>query len=184
MISGQQQRKNYQNSVNRHKRYICAMLCCFCLGTVHAETHTFTASVRFISPLTLSNTVNPDLGTFATGPSGRNYILGTDGSISGTDANDYVGGASAGSMIIRGSATQKIDIVAQNLTDDGGVSIANVICNYDGNGDTDCSTGITAVASPSPAGTSLLIGMDINTTTSHADGDTASPSFDIVVSYN
>ncbi len=173
-----------QDSIIKTVSIIAGILCWLGIGLANAETQSFTTSIRFISPLTLSDATDPDFGTFETGASGRNFILGTDGSISGSDADAYIDGASAGSMVIHGSAVQKIDIIAQNLVDDGGISIANIICNYGGAGDTDCGTGIAAAAEPTATGTSLLIGMDINTTTAHADGDTASPTFDIIVSYN
>lgn len=173
-----------QDSIKKIVCVISGILYWFGIGLANAETQTFTASIRFISPLTLSDVADPDFGTFETGAAGRNFILGTDGSISGTDANAYIDGASAGSMVIHGSASQKIDIIAQNLVDDGGISIANIICNYGDAGDMDCGTGIAAVSEPAAAGTTLLIGMNINTTTAHADGDSASPTFDIIVSYN
>lgn len=65
------------------------------------------------------------------------------------------------------------------------VSPSQISCvTTGGAGDTDCGTGISAAAAPTIPGTTLLIGLDINTTTSHADGDSAAPAFDIVVTYN
>ena len=151
---------------------------------VYAETQTFTVGIRFIAPLSFANKINPDFGRFEAGASGRHFILGTDGTISGIDAAAYVDGANAGSLEIHGSAFQKIDIIAQNIVDNGGISVTNILCNYGGAGDTDCGTGISAAAAPTIPGTALLIGLDINTTTSHADGDSAAPAFDIVVTYN
>ena len=174
-----------QDSINKYLRFTTGIICSLGIGFyAHAGTQSFNANIRFVSPLVMTNVNNPDFGTFETGATDRNFVLRTDGSISGSNANAYVGGASAGSMMIHGSATQHIDIVAQNIVADGGVTITNIICNYGGAGDRDCKTGITAGAQPTPAGTPLLIGLDITTTKAHMDGDTAAPAFDIVINYN
>lgn len=129
-----------------------------------------------------SNLINPAFGDLLAGASGRNFILGTDGSISGTDAADYVSGAVAGSLTISGSPTQSVSIQASNLVADGGVSIINVTCNWDASGDQNCLTGFSATP-PTAAGKILLLGLEITTTTTHGDNDIAAPSFDIVVNY-
>lgn len=149
-----------------------------------AETITLTASIRFLAPLTFANPVNPDFGNFDAGVSGRNFILGTDGTISGTNSNAYRGGAQAGSVRILGSNLQQIDIVAQNIINEGGISISSVTCNYGGSGDVNCTNGISAASAPTDTGTILLMGLDINTTTLHVDGDSAAPTFDIIATYN
>ena len=149
-----------------------------------AESQSITASIRFIAPVTLTSTVNPSLGDVNAGTTGRNFVLGTDGSISGTDAAAYTGGASAGSINIQGSASQNIDIVAQNLVADGGVNITTVYCDYGGTGSTDCVSGIASAAAPTQTGTTLLLGLSVTTTTAHSDGSSAAPTFDIIVSYN
>lgn len=133
-------------------------------------------------PLVFSSLVNPTFGDLLAGVSGRNFILGTNGAVSGIDAADYVSGAAAGSLLITGDASTSVSIQATNLIADGGVSIVNITCNYDATGDQDCITGFTG-APPRSQGRILLIGMEINTTTTHGDNDTAAPSFDIVVNY-
>jgi len=130
----------------------------------------------------LSSVVNPAFGDLLGGASGRNFILGTNGVVSGSNAADYVSGAYAGSLLITGNASQSISVQATNLTANGGVSIANVTCNYNGGGDTDCVAGFTGVP-PDVTGKTLLIGVEINTTTIHGDNATASPGFDVVVNY-
>jgi hypothetical protein len=141
-----------------------------------------TASAFAAPPIGFSNLINPAFGDLLAGASGRNFILGTNGSISGTDAADYISGAAAGSLTISGSPTQSISIQASNLIADGGVSIVNVTCNYDATGDQNCITGFSG-SPPTSAGKVLLIGVEINTTITHGDNDTAAPSFDIVVNY-
>lgn len=154
------------------------------ISVAAAESQTITASIRFLAPITFSNSVNPDLGFVDAGTSGRNFTLMTDGSVSGVNANEYRGGAQAGSVKIFGSNTQQIDIVAQNINNNGGVNVSNVICNYAGAGDVNCIDGISAAAAPTDTGKILLLGLDVITTTSHLDGDSAAPEFDIVATYN
>jgi len=173
-----------QDSIKKYLPFFAGLACSLGIGFAHAETRSFTANIRFVAPLVMTDVSDPDFGTFESGGSGRNFILRTDGTITGANANAYVGGAKAGSVMIHGSAAQRIDIVAQNPVANGGVAIANVICNYGGSGDRNCASGITAGAQPTPTGTPLLIGMDINTTTAHTDGQYAAPTFDIVVTYN
>jgi len=134
------------------------------------------------TPITFSSVVNPSFGDLLGGASGRNFILGTNGTISGANASDYLFGAVAGSVLITGSASQSVDILATNLTANGGVSIANVTCNYGGAGDQDCDVGFTGLP-PNLSGKTLLIGLEINTIQVLGDNVTASPSFDIVVNY-
>ena len=141
-------------------------------------------SIRFVAPIAFTTAVNPSLGTFDTGIGSRSFVLGTDGTISGTDAAAYTGGANAGSIVIQGSESQNIDIIAQNLVADGGVNIAAVNCDYGGAGSTDCLTGIASAAAPTTAGTTLLLGLSVTTTIAHSDTINATPAFDIIVSYN
>ena len=140
------------------------------------------AIVHAGKPIAFASVVNPTFGDLLGGASGRNFIVGTTGAISGADAGDYITGAAAGSVFITGSDTNSIDILATNLTANGGVTIANVTCNYDATGDADCDVGFTA-APPTKTGKTLLIGLEINTTQVHGDNVTAAPSFDIVVNY-
>lgn len=135
-----------------------------------------------IAILTLTSVVNPNFGDILSGASGRNFILSTSGIISGTNASDYISGASAGSLVITGDLAQSVSITATNLLANGGISIANVTCNYDNTGDQDCIVGLTG-AQPTLAGKTLLIGLEINTTQIHNDTDTPAPSFDITVNY-
>jgi len=151
---------------------------------VHAATQTINVGIRFLAPINLANTINPSFGAFEVGAIGRNFVLGVDGTISGVDATAYIGGASAGSVVLHGSEFHNVDIVAQNLINNGGVNIATVSCSYGGSGAADCLSGISAAAAPGIAGTTLLLGLGVNTTVVHADGSVAAPAFDIVVTYN
>ena len=154
-------------------------------GMACAATQSFTAFIQFLEPLSLTSAVNPDLGKWATGTSGRDFVLNTDSSVGGTNAADYLGGATASTVTVVGSAVNAIDIVANNFVANGGVAINNIPCKYGAAAETTCGGGgISAAAAPTTGGTALLLGVDVVTTTPHVDGDTAAPTFDIVVSYN
>ena len=131
--------------------------------------------------VSLGSTVNPSFGKILGGPAGRDIILNTDGTIGGTNAADYLYGAVAGSLTISGDNNAAIDILATNLSSNGGVTIVNVTCNYNNTGDQDCDLGFSTVAQPG-RGADMSIGLEINTTQVHDDA-TAAPTFDIVVNY-
>ncbi len=98
---------------------------------------------------------------------------------------DYLNGATVGSVNVVGSGVAAIDIVANNFVANGNVSIDDIPCKYGAAAATTCGgAGIVAAAAPTLAGTALLLGVDAATTASHTDGQTASPTFDIVVTYN
>ena len=154
-------------------------------GVTYAATHTFTASIQFLETLSLNSAVNPDLGKWIPGTSGRNFILNADSTVGGTNATDYIGGATASTVKVVGSAVNAIDILANNFVANGGIVINDIPCKYEPAAATTCGgAGISAAAAPTTAGTTLSLGVDVSTTMAHVDGDTAAPTFDIVVNYN
>ena len=154
-------------------------------GVAYAATQGFTASITFWEPLGFNTAVNPDMGYWNAGVTGRNFIMHTDDSVGGTNSSDYIQGAAHGSVNVTGSALDTIDIVANNLQSNGNVDINNVFCKYGAASEATCSgAGLSTQAAPTVAGTALLLGIDVNTSAAHSDGDTASPTFDIVVTYN
>ncbi len=87
-------------------------------------------------------------------------------------------------MNVVGSEVAAIDILANNFVANGGISIDDIPCKYGPAAATTCGgTGITAAA-PTASGTTLLLGVDVTSTTVHVDGDTAILTFDLVVTYN
>jgi len=153
-------------------------------GAAYAVTQSFTVAIRFLEPLSFNTNVNPDMGDWLTGATGRDLQLLTTGSVAGTNSADYINGATVGSVNIVGSAIAAIDIVANNFVANGNVSIDDIPCKYGAAAATVCAAGIVAAAAPTLTGTALLLGVDVATTASHTDGQTASPTFDIVVTYN
>ena len=164
------------------------MVLVFLTGVVHAVTQGMNATLRFLDPLTIDTITNPDLGDWlSTASTNLSYNMDTTGAITGTAqaAGDFVGSNVVGTITIHGSATGLIDIVAQNFVANSGIGIISVPCKYGAAVATSCNgAGIVAAAAPTTAGTVLLIGMNAQATTAQADGDTPTPTFDIVVTYN
>ena len=135
-----------------------------------------------VAQLTVTEVVTPDLGTVLSGASGRNFILNTDQTVTGADAGDYLFGAVSGQLDVTwGTKGQKkkINIVADNITTVGGVSVNAVPCRWHKGTQTTCD----------PPGKnrnlrntrSLWVGVDLDTTQVHVGGDTASVTYDITV---
>ena len=131
--------------------------------------------------VTIVETITPTLGILLSGASGRNFILNPDGTVSGTDAADYVSGAARGRLnISKTGSPQNATIVADNFTTTGGVTINAVPCRWRNNAPQTCDgAGITkrirSTARP------LWLGVDIDTTQAHTGSDTATASYDITV---
>lgn len=169
---------------NLNKILLTAVLGITVSGVVYAATQSFNAPARFITPLSFANVVNPDMGDWFTGAASRNIGIDSAGAAAGTDVADYVSGASAGSVDILGSPARTISIVANNFSNNGGsVDIVGVPCSWNGGAETACDgAGITG-ASTLPTGRTLTMGVDANTNAISTEGEVATPSYDIVVSY-
>ena len=133
-------------------------------------------------PIVYSSIVDPNFGVLQGGPAGRDFILTTAGMIGGANASDYLYGASPGMVNIVADNKSSIDILATNLTANGGVTIVNVTCKYGNGPDMDCDQGFTAQGKKG-IGQDMYIGLEIQTTQVHGEGDTAAPTFDIVINY-
>jgi hypothetical protein len=131
---------------------------------------------------TMTEVVSPSFGMFFSGASGRQFILNTDGTITGTDAADYITGAVAGNLELKqtGGKLFPVNIVAENISTLGGLSVASILCKFQNNLQTTCSgPGINVSLQGKRK---LLLGLDISTTQIHMGG-TASISFDITVTF-
>jgi hypothetical protein len=128
----------------------------------------------------ITETITPDLGTLLGGDSGRNFILNTDGSVSGGAAADYLFGAVAGNVTVKKTGgSQSANIVADNFSTTGGVTINAVPCKWDTDTATTChGSGINVTLSPGQE-KNLLIGVNLDTTQMHSGGDTPTATYDI-----
>jgi hypothetical protein len=130
--------------------------------------------------ITVTESVTPGLGTLLGGASGRNFILNTDGSVSGTDAADYLFGAVSGQLSVKQTGgPASANILADNFSTTGGVSVNGVPCKWHTDTATTCDgSGINVTVQ---ATRTLLVGVDIDTSQVHSGGDTASATYDITV---
>jgi hypothetical protein len=132
--------------------------------------------------ITITEQTTPTLGTLLGGASGRNFILNTDETVSGTDSADYLFGAVSGQLSVKKTqGTNSANIVAENITTTGGVSVNAVPCKWETDAQTTCDgTGINVTLVPGPAQT-LRVGVNIDTSTVHSGGDSASVTYDILI---
>lgn len=153
-------------------------------GTAVAATHTFTATVNFATPLTLTEVAAPNFGVLQAALADT-YTLDTNGVVTPQGAGVVVStvGAQAGNLDVAGSAAQLVDISAGNYVADLGVTPANATCTYGGAAQDAADCSFTAAAAPG-AGTTLLVGLDAVVDGTQVDGDTALPTFDVNVVYN
>ena len=130
--------------------------------------------------ITITETITPDLGTLLGGDSGRNFILNTDGSVSGTDAADYLFGAVSGNLTVKKTAgSQSANIVADNFSTTGGVTINAVPCKWDTDTATTCDGSGINVTLTSNTTKNLLVGVDLDTSQVHSGGDSPTATYDI-----
>jgi len=129
---------------------------------------------------TLTETVTPGLGMVFSGASGRQFILNTDETVSGANAADYISGAVSGQMtLVKSQGPADVNIVAENITTLGGLTVNAVPCRFHNDPQTTCDgAGINVRINKTQI---LYIGVDITTSLIHNSGDTASASYDINV---
>jgi hypothetical protein len=148
------------------------------------------ASDDAFSQFMMTEVVSPSFGTFLGGASGRQFVLNTDGTITGADAGDYLIGAVGGQLELDNNAKKKkkkkakkktsVNIVAENISTLGGLGVSAVLCKFERDPQTTCSgPGINVTLRGRRS--TLLVGVDITTTQVHGGGDTASVSFDVTV---
>ncbi len=131
---------------------------------------------------TMTEIVTPDLGTFFSGASSRQFILNTDETVTGTDAGDYLFGAVSGQLELKKTAgPQDANIVADNFSTLGGVTVNAVPCRYHTGSQLSCDgSGIAVNVSGNRI---LFVGIDLNTSQMHNGGDSASVTYDITVNF-
>ena len=129
---------------------------------------------------TMTETVMPSLGMVFSGPSGRNFILNTDETVTGADAIDYISGAVSGQLtLVKTQGPADVDIVAENIVPSGGLTLIGVPCRFDTDPQTTCDgAGINVRLRGNKT---LYVGIDITTSQVHNSGDTASVTYDINV---
>ena len=155
-----------------HRGYVRLKIAC-CTVLIIAVNSAFAA-------FTMIEVVTPSFGLFIGGAGGRQFILNTDGVITGADAGDYMLGAVGGQLELRKTGGKvSANIVAENISTYGGLSVGAVLCQYHNRPQTTCSgPGINVSLRGKRR---LALGIDVTTTQFHAGGDTAGVSMDITV---
>jgi len=132
--------------------------------------------------LTLTEITSPSFGLILSGASGRQFILNTSDTVTGANAADYVSSAVAGVITATDDTSPAtIEILADNISSAGGLTVNEVLCSYGGGAQTRCDG--TPLVESSAASTSLRVGVDITTNQIHSGGDNASVNFDITLTY-
>jgi len=141
-------------------------------GQIHAQP----------APLTVTEVSTPSFGTFLWGPSGRQFTLNPDGTITGPDAGDYQFGAVPGELVIqhRGGGNQPSgQILVENVFTTGGITLDSIVCQFHNDPATDCLA--PGIAVQLRGRRRLLLGIGVTTAQFHFGGDSASVVFDVTV---
>ena len=132
--------------------------------------------------ITLTEITSPNFGLILSGASGRQFILNTSNAVTGANAADYVSSAVAGVITATDDTSPAtIEILVDNISSAGGLTVNEVLCSYGGGAQTRCDG--SPLVETSSASTSLKIGVDITTSQVHSGGDSASVNFDVTVTY-
>lgn len=145
-----------------------------------AATQTVVANISFDTALSIVKGKDISFGTLKASQSGT-YTLSTSGSVIASDNGVWFGGSpQPGSVTIAGSTTQAINISANNYAASNGVTPSGATCSYNGGPSIPCSL---ASQEPPGLGKVLLLGVTVVVDGSQAMGSTATPSFEVVVTY-
>jgi len=149
-----------------------------------AVTQSVTANIAFENAVTLTKNFDINFG-FVTALSASTYKIDTAGAVTTTAGTGvWLGGTKVvGNILIQGSATQTIDIIANNYAANNLVTPSLARCKYGAAAEASCNTAMVGLAAPGGAGTTLLIGISAAADGSQAAGTAAAPTFDIVVTY-
>lgn len=169
----------------RTNKYVAALFIGGTLlsGAAHAVTpvtETVIANLAFDSPLTITKISDINFGLLKAATAAT-YTIDTVGTVT-TSGGMMLGGApQAGNLTIAGSSTQVVNISVGNPQASNGVSLSAETCSYGGSAAAACN--LTNQAAPG-AGKTLLLGVTATADGSQVAGSTATPSFDVTVSYN
>ena len=130
--------------------------------------------------LTITEDVTPNLGTVYSGASGRQFILNTDETVTGADAADYLFGAVSGQLGVKQTGgPASANIVAENITTSGGLTVNAIPCRWHTGSQTTCDgAGINVTVQ---GNRTLYVGVNVDTSQVHNSGDTASVTYDISI---
>lgn len=154
--------------------------------TVSAATQVITATVKFITPISITNVINASFGYLTAGVASTTYVMDTAGNITTSSGpGTYITGTkNAASFTITGSPTQTINISSGLYTAQGGVTPSAATCKYGVAAPVLCDAVALDTAVAPGAGTPLLIGMTIAVAANIVEPTTATPTFTMTIVYN
>lgn len=131
---------------------------------------------------TMTEIVTPVVGTVLGGASSRQFTLNIDDTVTGANAADHLFGALHGELNLQKTqGPAAVNIVAENITTAGGLTVNAVPCAWRAEAQTTCDgAGIDRTVQ---GNRTLHIGIDFTTSQVHSGGDTASATFDITVTF-
>jgi hypothetical protein len=156
------------------------------MGSAYAASTPVTASIRFLSDISITPVNQPDFGSVVAGVADT-YTLSTAGAVTHSGSGIIEGGSpKAGKYTVTASTHQGINIYADTyangLTDATVPSLAT--CDYNAGGSNPCDSAAHELAIASPlASATLLVGLSAAATATTNDGDTDNPSFNLNVVY-
>lgn len=160
---------------------VAAAFTLFGVGAAYAATTSVTATIKFVSNLTITQNTAPNFGYVQTATAGV-YTLNTSGTVTPSGGGVTQGGSpAAGNYTIAGSASQAITISTSGYTASGASTPSAATCKYGAGSEVACTS--VAGAAPGAGGTTLLVGLTVTTTNAGTDGTTNTPSFSLTVVY-
>lgn len=155
------------------------------ISGAYAITSNFSmAALIFSEPFTITETLSMRFGNLMANAAST-YTLSTANAVTATGHGAIVGGIQrAGSYTIADTAgVANIDIAIAGLTADSGVTPQNPVCSYDGGPDL-AGCAINNAASPGVAGKVLKVGIQLVVDGTQNNGASATPQFNINVTYH
>jgi len=151
------------------------------VGGAYAATQTVTATIKFLTDLTIAQVTAPNFGYVKAAQVGT-YVLDTTGAITPSGGGVVEGGVpAAGNYLIKGSGSQIINISTGGYTVSGASTPSAATCKYGAGAAAACT--LVGQAAPTAGGTTLLMGLQIATTAAAIDGQTDTPSLTLTVVY-
>jgi hypothetical protein len=140
------------------------------------------ATVTFDIALTLTRISNISFGRVRA-LTAATYVINTAGVVTTSGAGQWLYGTrTAGNVLIRGSATQTINISVGSYVANNGVTLSAATCSYNGGPSGACA--LTAQAAPTASGRTLLLGVTATVSGTQAAGSSAAPRFTLTVVYS
>lgn len=119
-----------------------------------------------VAALALTRVTTPSFGVIFAGDSSRQFVLNTNGTVTGSGAGDHVSGAVAGQFTVSNTShPAAINILVDNISSLGGLTVNQALCSYNDGAQQSCDGGWMSVTSVSS--TTLKVGLDLTTSAAH-----------------